>query len=72
MGEEELVTATVISREFQIPVATVYRMASKGRIPFVDVTKDYHERTHYLFNREEVRKALGRKQPTPPHAGPST
>jgi predicted site-specific integrase-resolvase len=65
-GEEELVTATVISREFSIPVATVYRMASKGRIPFVDATKDYHERKRYLFNREEVRKALGRTRPQPP------
>jgi hypothetical protein len=59
-GEDELVTATVISREFSIPIATVYRMASRGRIPFVDATKDYHERKRYLFNREAVRKALNR------------
>ena len=65
MGDEEMVTATVISREFQIPVATVYRMAEKGRLPFVDATKDYHERKHYLFNREAVREALGRPRLKP-------
>lgn len=69
MGASELVTATVISREFNIPIATVYRMAEKGRLPYVDATKDYHERRRYLFNRDEVRKALGRPRPPSPSDG---
>jgi hypothetical protein len=67
--EGELVTATVISKEFGIPVVTVYRMAQQGRLPYVDVTKDYHERKRYLFEPEAVRKALGRPSPTPATAG---
>jgi excisionase family DNA binding protein len=57
-GESELVTATVISREFGIPVATIYRMVERKRLPFVDATKPWHERRRYLFSRDAVRKAI--------------
>lgn len=60
-----MVSATVISREFGIPVATLYRMVKDKRVPFVDATKPWHQRSHYLFSRDAIRDALAAMQQAP-------
>lgn len=57
-GDTELVTATVISREFAIPRATLYRLVAAGKVPARDVTQAWHQKRRYLFSRSEVRAAL--------------
>lgn len=57
-----LVSAKALSRLTGIPVPTIYRMADKRRIPFVDRTEKWHERRFYVFDVDEVREALGMAQ----------
>lgn len=56
--DEPLVTAQVVSRELGIPRSTLYRLVEAGKVPAVDVTKDWHERRQYRFRLSEVRTAL--------------
>jgi excisionase family DNA binding protein len=55
--DTEPVTIGVISAEFGIPRQTLYSMVASGRLPAVDVTKDWSLRRQYRFRRADV-KAL--------------
>jgi len=53
-----LVTASVASKELGVPVHALYRLAERGKIPYVDVTEAWHERRKYRFEIDAVRAAL--------------
>lgn len=57
---EELVGPTEIVREFGIPRMTLHLFATQGRIPAVDVSREWHQRRRFKFRRSEVRAALDR------------
>jgi excisionase family DNA binding protein len=59
---DKLVTASELSRQLGIPIPTIYRMAERQRIPFVDETRPWHERRFYRFDPAEVCAVLGIEQ----------
>lgn len=59
---DNLVTASELSRRYGIPIPTIYRMAERRKIPYVDETKPWHERRFYRFDPEAVCAALGIEQ----------
>jgi predicted DNA-binding transcriptional regulator AlpA len=57
--EEELVTASVVSRHFGIPVSTLYYLANSGQVPYHELPpKPWVKRRQLRFKLSEVRAAL--------------
>lgn len=62
-----MVTSAEVMRAFGIPSNTLYRLARKGVIPAVEVTKPWHARRRWLFRLSEVRAWIESRQTSLPY-----